>query len=289
MVLVIDYRVNGGEWLSVSINAQSATWTFTVDDLQTNANQIEVQAWDDQDTSSGIVSRIITRSPESSGDGLIVHLKFDGDAYDAGENGNHGSVMGNTVLTTDRFGQADSAYGFDGNGDYILIPASPTLQISDALSVAAWVYLEDTGTYHCLAVQGTSFDTSGNWEIYIQSDGTLQLTKNNTTAYCRSDGAIDYGNWHHVAVTFSSGTARFYIDGVLDSVKAQSDVAFRMSSDWIKIGEREYAAGGGDLLGKLDDVRIYNRPLSDLEIRSIFQEQRGTAAMPWLKLLLLEQ
>ena len=53
--------------------------------------------------------------------GLVGWWKFDGDATDSSGNGNDGTVNGAT-LTTDRHGQANEAYSFDGVDDYILVP-----------------------------------------------------------------------------------------------------------------------------------------------------------------------
>jgi hypothetical protein len=53
-------------------------------------------------------------------DGLVAYYPFNGNANDKSGNGNHGTVHGAT-LTEDRFGNADSAYNFDGVYDYIEI------------------------------------------------------------------------------------------------------------------------------------------------------------------------
>jgi hypothetical protein len=179
-------------------------------------------------------------------------------------------LKGNVAPTNDRFGNAAEGCGFDGAGDYILIPASATLKVSDAFSFASWIFLENSGSNHTLAVQGTSFDTTGNWEIYVGGDGNLRLHKNNVNN-SQSDGTVRFYAWHHVAVTFQSGTTRFYIDGNLDSTKSQGSATFRSTTDGIKIGEREYSSGGGDLSGKMDEIRIYRRTLSDSEIGEIFR------------------
>ncbi len=50
-----------------------------------------------------------------------------GDADDESGNGNHGSVHGDALLTTDRFSNSNSAYIFDGDEDYITVPTSSSL------------------------------------------------------------------------------------------------------------------------------------------------------------------
>jgi hypothetical protein len=51
---------------------------------------------------------------------LIASYSFSGNATDESGNGNDGIVYGAT-LTTDRFGNANSAYEFDGNGQYLVL------------------------------------------------------------------------------------------------------------------------------------------------------------------------
>ena len=60
--------------------------------------------------------------------GLVGWWKFDGDATDSSGNGNDGTVNGAT-LTTNRHGQANSAYSFDGVNDYIQVPHHDNLSL----------------------------------------------------------------------------------------------------------------------------------------------------------------
>ena len=71
---------------------------------------------------------------------FIAQYSFTGNAFNESGNDNHGTVFGAT-LTEDRFGNANSAYAFDGSGDYIDIamPLPAELSPTDALSISVWV------------------------------------------------------------------------------------------------------------------------------------------------------
>ena len=69
--------------------------------------------------------------------GLVAWYPFDGNASDMSGNGNHGTVNGAT-LSIDRHGEDQKAYSFDGN-DYILVPQSPSLDITEELTLSAWI------------------------------------------------------------------------------------------------------------------------------------------------------
>src|SRR5690349_14790600 len=68
--------------------------------------------------------------------GLQAYYPFNGNANDATGNGYNGTLISNPTLTTDRMGNPNSAYYLDGVSSYITIPASGTLNQTDAMSVA---------------------------------------------------------------------------------------------------------------------------------------------------------
>jgi len=74
--------------------------------------------------------------------GLVAYYPFNGNANDESGNGHDGTVNG-PVLTTDRLGNADSAYRFDGSDDYIQIADSPLLDISQEFTIQAWIRPDD--------------------------------------------------------------------------------------------------------------------------------------------------
>jgi hypothetical protein len=68
-------------------------------------------------------------------DGLVAYYPFNGNANDESGNGNHGTVHGAT-LTADRFGNANSAYKFNGTDDRIVVVSNALLNPVDQLSIA---------------------------------------------------------------------------------------------------------------------------------------------------------
>ena len=77
-------------------------------------------------------------------DGLVAYYPFDGNAQDASGYGNDGISYGPT-LTEDREGKANSAYLFDGINDYVQVPYDASLDINHAITISAWVLMEDAG------------------------------------------------------------------------------------------------------------------------------------------------
>ncbi|MFB0923855.1 MAG: hypothetical protein QMB65_01015 [Vicingaceae bacterium] len=80
-------------------------------------------------------------------DSLVGWWPFNGNANDLSGTGNDGTVTG-AMLTTDRFGAFDSAYSFDGNGDYIDCGNDMSVNISSSISFSAWILANNFNTDH---------------------------------------------------------------------------------------------------------------------------------------------
>jgi hypothetical protein len=131
-----------------------------------------------------------------------------------------------------------------------------------------------------LSAQGTVFDTDGNWQVFIYDD-SLDISKNNTNFSARAATSLSKGSWEHVALTFASGTVRFFVNGQLEAEKEMGASAFNRTDDGIKIGEREYSSASNDFKGKIDEFRLYNRALSKTEIQQLYGGSDGeTPAAP---------
>ena len=119
------------------------------------------------------ISILITTSANASlVDGLVAHWAFDGDATDVTGNGHDGTVVG-AVLTSDRLGNTNSAYSFDGN-DYITVPDSPDFTLSsNPFTIAAWTkmdaYSTDGGYY--MMGHDVGPGTTNKWIFFQGNNG----------------------------------------------------------------------------------------------------------------------
>ncbi|MFB6208338.1 MAG: LamG-like jellyroll fold domain-containing protein [Candidatus Nanohaloarchaea archaeon] len=175
---------------------------------------------------------------------------------------NHGNLNG---VTQGVSGVVGPAYGFDGSSSYIQVPHSEELEMSDTnrVTVSAWVY-HDT-------------DQSG-WTAIVQKSDTsynLQLD-NNVPVFTVYDGdwstasassALQTGRWYHLAGTFDGSTVRIYVNGQLNGTASATGIAD--ASGWdVGIGEN-LDATGRHFDGRIDQVRIYERQLSQDEIQAL--------------------
>ena len=218
-------------------------------------------------------------------DGLLLYLPFNGNANDESGNGNNGNVY-NATLTTDRFGNPDAAYQFNGVNSYIQIAASASLSemyTSPEFTITAWIScrsLNRPGYFFEIFEQyepATGWcNISLNYFVYylslskIYGYGNLQLlTPAGGVAGCNPSLWPEYPGWLHVAISCnSSGVAKFYMQGRLECSVSYSKRTTADNSNPYDIG-RGRAGGHHYSDGKIDELRIYNRELTAAEILSL--------------------
>lgn len=219
-------------------------------------------------------------------DGLVAYYPFNGNANDESGNGNNGTVNGAT-LTADRKGNANSAYQFGGmsNPNYILVKNSTTLQFSNECTISAfikpsdwygmdgWGYGSPNGV-HCYFAK--SHDAKGITFLYSGSinDISTHLGSFESWAYNKTISASEIGNllnqWVHFTYVLSKSSVKVYINGRLkETYETTPDFTTTNTQD-IYIGK--FSDYWYPISGTLDDIRIYNRALSDAEVQALYNE-----------------
>jgi hypothetical protein len=190
--------------------------------------------------------------------GLVAYYPFSGNANDESGNGNHGTVFGAT-LTTDRFGNANSAYSFDGVDDYINVPHSPSLDIApySSVTITAWVFRTSPASLmHVVGKRGGCGGGDGFYQLPI-GGGAIPSED------------VPLNTWTHLTFTqdYDSDTIDLFVDGAI-VLTATGYRSWNVSSTApLKIGTSGTCVGFG---GAIDEVKVYYRALSASEIQAIF-------------------
>ena len=209
--------------------------------------------------------------------GLVAHYPFNGNANDESGNANHGTVNGAT-LTTDRFGNANSAYSFDGVDDWINVANSTSLQLFD-ITVSVWVNTIADGVVNGVINQnkhGSSTEEDGNWRLLITDENAIRFDvyyPNSTNAtHSTASGVYTSGNWSHIVATNDGITIRIYLNGAT-VLETTQNVRSGPVTDPIEIGRfRHNDVPSHYSPGDIDDIRIYNRALTASEIQALYHE-----------------
>jgi hypothetical protein len=226
-------------------------------------------------------SILLPKNPlPSLSEGLVAFYPFNGNANDASGNGNNGTVKGATP-TTDRFGNSNQAYGFDGMTNHIQVNNSASLN-NPSISVSGWFLPTAMPTDVDRSVKEV---VSKWWQVNSTCNGNynafnLSLTKpggkpplfGSATSFYAGDEfysntEMQVGKWFHFVFIHDANTGgRIYINGRLERSNALKG-SICPSTNPVFIGCDN---NGGTLWrffsGKIDDIRIYRRILSDAEI-----------------------
>jgi hypothetical protein len=218
--------------------------------------------------------------------GLVAHYPFNGNANDESGNGNHGVVYGAT-LTEDRFGNLSSAYYFNGSS-YINIGHLPQLVGAQGITVSAWI--KKTTPNRVEGIVGkwnTSGDSFGN--VFLLYNGEQTVVNKGRFCLNWSDYNFSYGiegtenlvlnDWVLITGVWSStnGFMGLYKNGALENYNIiTNSIGETVNNDLTYpavIGHWGRNWGGSYyFLGDIDDVRIYNRALSQEEVLALYYE-----------------
>ena len=214
-----------------------------------------------------------TLSDINSVSGLAGWWKFDETngttALDSSGNHRDATLIGfESNQTYWSSGKIDGALRFDGTDDIVQVIGYKGIAGNQPRAVSAWVKTDSLNV--CIAGWGRS-SAGREWKLHIE-DGKLRTSVWN--GWARGTATINSNQWVHIASILPDGApTSSYIVQYVDSVLQDGDTlgySLYTGEDYdVKIGAS--AAGGGKLNGLIDDLRIYDRALSSVEITALYQ------------------
>jgi hypothetical protein len=182
-------------------------------------------------------------------------------ARDSSGFANHGSISGATRVSGGKHGKA---MRFDGSNDIVTVADSASLDLKTGMTLEAWVRPTALSTYRPVIVK-TRGSSSFSYMLYAHDEtkrpsGWIRTSADRTT---NSTAALPTSTWSHIAVTYDGASLRFFVNGVQNRSKA-----FTGS---LAVGTGSLRIGGAGVWsewfkGDLDDIRIWNKPLSASQI-----------------------
>lgn len=208
--------------------------------------------------------------------GLIAYYPFNGNANDASGNNNNGVNYG-AQLTTDRFGNPNSAYFFDGHNKFIAVPSSPSLTSpTNKLTMAAWAMVAGHTERHYILDKRLNFNTSAPYTSYVLFSApeteiqTWQTFVSPSPSTTTGTSTLKENIWSFIVGVYDGANIKVYVNGILEATTPctgniiYTDLPLYIGAVDVKPKHSMY--------GKIDDVRIYNQALTQEEILILFNE-----------------
>jgi hypothetical protein len=200
--------------------------------------------------------------------GLVGWWKLDetegATATDSSGNGNNGTLIGSPIWRP-QGGKIGGALEFNGKGDYVKINNESAFDITDQITISAWVNIAS------VPQEWTGIVTKGDtaWRLSTDFANNVFHFGLGPEVYLNGRTTVSSGQWHHVLCVYDGRKMSIYVDGKPDVTRPYED----------NIGTNNfpvYIGGNAELPGRcwhglIDDVRVYSYALSKKDIETIYQ------------------
>ena len=270
--------------LAVATASISGAASFTTETLQIGGSQFgenfkglidEVRVHSRALTSTEIQA-IFQQDSAVRESGLLAHWKFDEGkgttASDSSGTGNVGTLLNGPLWAP---GKVGGALYFDGINDNVTVPDSNSLHLSNAFSLSAWVNPASPLTdWSAVLVKNSKYYLYASVGGYC-GDGSpfAGFSTSTINAVCQPS-PLPANTWTHLTLTYNGSVLTLYRNGLAVATASISGAA-SFTTETLQIGGSKF---GEYFKGLIDEVRIYNRPLTATEIQAVFLQDSGAIA-----------
>jgi len=182
---------------------------------------------------------------------------------DASGNGNDGAIAGATWTASGKFG---GALSFDGINDWVTITDSDSLDLTNGMTLEAWVKPTSSAAWRSVILKETTGGLA--YSAYSHNDrnrpaGYVHIGGSDVSA--AGTASLPLNSWSHLAVTYNGSVLRIYVNGAQKASRSVGG-ALTASAGPLRLGGN--SVWGEYFAGLIDEIRIYNRALSATEIQS---------------------
>jgi hypothetical protein len=277
-VASVTFSVDGNVLGSDTTQPYSLVWNTRT--VANGAHSIRAVAQDNagNQTSSSIVNVTVQNSALELLSGLIGYWDFNetegAQAMDRSGNENSGTVVAGATWSA---GKLAGGLSLNGQAGYIRVPSSAALeQVTDALTISAWVKLNQGGQMQSIVRKVLSETTNvapyTAYDLVIQDFSgqfkpRIAISKADSSRAVAWGQSRTYGEWLFLVGVYDGTRIRMYVNAAEEASTPFSGPVLHTTQP-LCIGR--YGAVGETVNGIIDDVRVYNRALSATEIQTLF-------------------
>tara|TARA_B100000073_G_C23744615_1_gene574774 strand:- start:2244 stop:5030 length:2787 start_codon:yes stop_codon:yes gene_type:complete len=164
------------------------------------------------------------------------------------------------------------ALDFNGSNEYVQINDDNSIDISNGITISAWIYPTDIANKDGIISKRTSTENNGDWVLRFTSSAKLKWLVwdgNSSNGSTSSNSSISLNTWSHVALTHnnSTNTTKFYINGLLDATSSSLSKNIDGNNSNLFIGW-DGQQGDKFFTGKIDEIRIWDNVRTQVEIKT---------------------
>jgi gliding motility-associated-like protein len=204
---------------------------------------------------------------------LVAFYPFNGNANDESGNGNNGTVYGATLIT-DRCGNLNSAYYFDGIDDIIIVNDNAMLNPAN-ITISVWVSVAQITTWGRI-VDKYIFTENSGYNLIVDQDNSsfrFEFWGVDNNKYPEDSKSIPLNTWMHIVATFDGNAQRIYTDGILDN-SINMNVSINQTDRYLSFGNGNDGNGYLPFNGSIDQVRIYNYAFNYQEVQTLYSQDK---------------
>ncbi len=221
--------------------------------------------------------------------GLVAHYTLDGHAVDSSGNGLNGTIVGAPINSVSRFGRPNTAMKFDGANDAVMVGHNVKLNLTTDKTISLWYKIESsTGLpFYPILIYKTGINDYPTFALYFREDPGYGASRykisfiqgsgsgTNKENYTTQKYTSYVNQWVHLVGTHNSqdGYMRIFFNGVISDSLYVGNFTSNSSTDSMAIGRGHSPYGGNNFKGFIDDIRLYDRPVTKEEVNSLYHER----------------
>ena len=164
-----------------------------------------------------------------------------------------------------------SSLSLDGTDDHAEVIGSSEIQISNPLTISAWIYLTaNSSTNNPRTIISWGSAGGGQGRIFSVLNSSNNLAFWSYQSSLNSSTSLSLNTWYHVAATVTTGATKLYINGSLDTTGSNTLNSFSYGKT--HVGELYYSTttAARHFAGNIDELALFNSVLTASEILQIY-------------------
>lgn len=209
--------------------------------------------------------------------GLVGYWHFDENtsamAQDASGMENNLNFAGSPSWQSGSDCKAGSCLNLNGIDSYLSMSSTPSLNIADSMTIEVWMKPDAWADGKSRGIVSKTNDSSNGFALYDDGNYPTKLNfRTSVNGFLHSNANVDVGEWQHWVFTYDAAAqeVKIYKNGVLDNTYSSINFGDITNSEDFQIGRSQ--TWNGYFSGNLDEVRIYNRALSEQQILNHYED-----------------